>query len=73
MLQFAKSLFVVYATRNKRMPDFKCAIIVLVNKNKKKTAAAELPVFETCGIYGRGKKYQFLPARNSSCVIELIG
>lgn len=39
MLQFAKSLFVVYATRNKRMPDFKCAIIVLVNKNKKKNSS----------------------------------
>lgn len=72
MPQFAKSLFVAYATRNKRMPDFKCTIIVLINKKTKakSTANCVFPAFETRGIRASGKKkekktHELLPARHS--------
>lgn len=64
MPQFAKSLFVAYATRNKRMPDFKCAIIALINKKKTKKNN-EHPVFETRGTCLWKKIYELLPALHS--------
>lgn len=57
MPQFAKSLFVAYATRNKRMPDFKCAIIVLINKKTKaKSAANCVPSVRNTRLQGKKKR-----------------
>lgn len=75
MPQFAKSLFVAYATRNKRMPDFKCAIIALINKKKKHTKNRANSQCSKHAVRATGKKKKKIrtSCRAAFMLIELIG